>query len=171
MELVADCRGAQTKSWHSSVRPQLGCAPLGGKRHFVSFPSKRHSRPRSLLPCFFSCVDHRRARWIQSALRSGETLTVTVGGHACSFSTDNVNYHVEYLKGAKERHNLSFGYMGIWNEMPYKADYVEKLRAAMDTAGFQDTQIVASDSDGGQAVLQLEVNLSFPRHRIVSCPW
>jgi len=38
--------------------------------------------------------------------------------------------------------------MGIWNEMPYQADFVEELRTAMDTAGFEDTQIVASDSDG-----------------------
>lgn len=46
------------------------------------------------------------------------------------------------------KHNLTFGYMGIWNEMPYQADFVEELRTAMDTAGFEDTQIVASDSDG-----------------------
>ena len=34
-----------------------------------------------------------------------------------------VQYHIDYLKGALKMHNITFDYMGIWNEAPWTKEY------------------------------------------------
>eukprot|EP00041_Stephanoeca_diplocostata_P014238 m.256482 g.256482 ORF g.256482 m.256482 type:complete len:281 (+) comp19632_c0_seq12:72-914(+) len=66
-------------------------------------------------------------------------------GNGSTLSPGGVQYHIDYLKGAKAVHNLSFDYIGIWNEAPWSKEYVVDLRAALDSAGMRGVQIVAAD--------------------------
>ena len=60
-----------------------------------------------------------------------------------------IHYQVQFVAGAA--HNgVSMDYIGIWNERPWgTAAYIKSLRAALDAAGFQKTQIVGSDGRVG----------------------
>ena len=75
------------------------------------------------------------------------------------FSADNIRYQTNFLKGARDQHNITFDALGIWNERPWggdlERDYVLSLRRAMDEAGFQKTQIVGSDGSLPQPQLDL----------------
>lgn len=38
---------------------------------------------------------------------------------ACAFfSPDNIAYQVGWVRGAKERYNVTVDYLGVWNERP-----------------------------------------------------
>lgn len=39
-------------------------------------------------------------------------------------SPSGVQYHIDYLTGAKEKYGLEFEYIGIWNEAPWTKDYI-----------------------------------------------
>ncbi|GAB1605893.1 galactocerebrosidase-like [Argonauta hians] len=56
-------------------------------------------------------------------------------------------YITKWILGAKTHHNLTFDYVGIWNERQYSADYVKILRKVLNTNGLKNVQIVAADSD------------------------
>ncbi|XP_071482497.1 galactocerebrosidase-like isoform X1 [Diadema antillarum] len=71
-----------------------------------------------------------------------------VGNFTSSPYTDiqqSVNYVLKWLQGAKQVHNLTIDYIGIWNERTYSIPYIKLLRKTLDSSGFRDTQIVASD--------------------------
>ena len=57
----------------------------------------------------------------------------------------------QYLLGAKKVHNISFDWIGIWNEAPWSSDYILTLRRSLDSAGLKDVQITAAD--GGTDVI------------------
>ncbi|XP_061192943.1 galactocerebrosidase-like isoform X2 [Saccostrea echinata] len=59
------------------------------------------------------------------------------------------DYIVKWISGAKEVHNLTIDFIGIWNEKPYDVTYIKTLRKTLDTRGFVQTKIVASDSGWG----------------------
>ena len=90
------------------------------------------------------------------------------------FSAPNIVYQTNFVKGARDAHNLTIDYIGafwcldsppqshsvrtspivnlsfsptgIWNERPWgNVAYVKSLRSALDASGFQHTQIVGSD--------------------------
>ncbi len=68
-------------------------------------------------------------------------------GNGSYFSDDNVRYQADFVAGARSHHNISIDYIGIWNERPWgNADYIKKLRQALDDAGAQSTAIVGSDA-------------------------
>ena len=80
--------------------------------------------------------------WIGDGSRGPESQ----GGY---YSEDNIKYHLNWIKGAKETHNLTLDYMGIWNEHSYDVDWIIRLRDAMDGDPYaKDVQIVASDQGG-----------------------
>ena len=56
-----------------------------------------------------------------------------------------LHYVIEWLRGARAAHGLSFDFMGIWNENECNPDYIVALRKALDGAGFNRTQIIAPD--------------------------
>ena len=58
---------------------------------------------------------------------------------------------MQYLLGAKKVHNISFDWIGIWNEAPWSSDYILTLRHSLDSAGLKDVQITAAD--GGTDVI------------------
>jgi hypothetical protein len=57
----------------------------------------------------------------------------------------DVGFHVDFVRGAKEHHNLTLDYVGVLNEASFTSEYVVSLRAALDAAGFRTTKLVASD--------------------------
>jgi hypothetical protein len=70
-----------------------------------------------------------------------------------------VDYHLEYMRGVRDKINVTFDYAGIWNEDSWTADYIEQFRAALDSRGFSQTQIVAVDG-GTEIVPAMERNRS-----------
>jgi len=62
------------------------------------------------------------------------------------FSQDNIDYHVNWVKGAKSVYNLDIDYIGVWNERSWDANWIIEFRAALDKAGFNKTKIVAADA-------------------------
>ncbi len=52
---------------------------------------------------------------------------------------------MNWVRGAKQNHNLTLDYVGVLNEAPFTTDYIVSLRAALDSAGFHTTKLVASD--------------------------
>eukprot|EP00039_Didymoeca_costata_P033394 m.42146 g.42146 ORF g.42146 m.42146 type:complete len:1030 (+) comp9849_c0_seq2:322-3411(+) len=66
-------------------------------------------------------------------------------GNGTFLSPGGVQYHIDYLQGAKTNYNLTFDLIGIWNEAPWSKGYILELRQALDTNGFQDTGIIAPD--------------------------
>lgn len=73
-----------------------------------------------------------------------------VGGGK-TLSQGGVDYHVQYILGAKRVHNLTIDWIGIWNEAPWTADYIILLRKGLDEAGLQHVKITAAD--GGTDVI------------------
>ena len=67
-----------------------------------------------------------------------------VGGGS-TLSQGGVQYHVDYLLGAQTHHNISFGWVGIWNEAPWTKAYILLLRAGLDRAGLGHVKIIAPD--------------------------
>lgn len=59
------------------------------------------------------------------------------------------DYIVRWIEGAKEVHNLTIDFIGIWNEKPYNVTYIKTLRRTLDARGFTKTKIVASDGGWG----------------------
>ena len=66
------------------------------------------------------------------------------------FTEDNIDYHVKWVQGLKQYHNVTLDWMGIWNESPFSPDWIVALRAALDArlpaADAKALRIVASDN-------------------------
>ena len=52
--------------------------------------------------------------WIGDGTRGPESQ----GGY---YSQDNIKYHLNWIKGAKETHNLTLDYMGVRRLLPFKS--------------------------------------------------
>ncbi len=61
------------------------------------------------------------------------------------YSQDNIDYMIAFLKGAKKYHNLDMNYIGIWNERMHDVEFVKNFRKSLNSSGFKDVKIVASD--------------------------
>jgi hypothetical protein len=61
------------------------------------------------------------------------------------FSTDMVNYLVNWLNCAKSK-GLTINYLGGWNERGYNIGWYEQLRSALNAAGYSAVRIVADDT-------------------------
>jgi len=46
-------------------------------------------------------------------------------------------YIAKWVKGAKDHHNLTIDYVGIWNERPYDVKYIKELRRILDQFGLK----------------------------------
>lgn len=65
--------------------------------------------------------------------------------------TRPVEYMLSFLRGARDVHNISMDYVGLWNEKGFTTDYIVALRAALNAEGFAGMGIVASDQGGWPA--------------------
>lgn len=73
------------------------------------------------------------------------------GGSPWTNLSRPAGYIVDWVRGAKEQHNLTIDWIGDWNETPVQWEYNVRLRAALDAAGFQSVRIAASDQGDGWA--------------------
>jgi galactosylceramidase len=61
------------------------------------------------------------------------------------YSTDNINYIISFIKGAKKYHNLKIDYTGIWNERMYDTEFIKDLRKGLDQNGLEEVKLIAAD--------------------------
>jgi hypothetical protein len=64
------------------------------------------------------------------------------GGHI--YSADMAAYVADFIKGAKQFHNLNIRYTGVWNERPYDPAYVKLLHRTLVNEGLS-AKIVCCD--------------------------
>lgn len=83
----------------------------------------------------------RNPRVILDALEWGAPGWI---GNGEFFSQDNADYIVKFVQGAKQRHRLTIDYVGIWNEMRYKTEWIKVLKKTLRAHGLT-TKIVAPD--------------------------
>ena len=119
---VADDGGEEAQPQHQVVWTAVG-VPSVGRRRFGQ--SVRVSKPHGGLHCEVGggCQDRVQPRH-------------RLCGARCVFACNFASHR---------------RLQGIWNERSYSITYIETLRAALDAAGFSDTQIVAPDSNWGIA--------------------
>ena len=72
------------------------------------------------------------------------------------WSTDTINYLVDYLNCAKSD-GLTISYLGGWNERGYNKAWYEQLRSTLDAKGYAAVHIVADDSDGSTTAQRWKV--------------
>eukprot|EP00475_Leptophrys_vorax_P014519 TRINITY_DN20832_c0_g1_i2.p1 TRINITY_DN20832_c0_g1~~TRINITY_DN20832_c0_g1_i2.p1 ORF type:complete len:770 (+),score=190.41 TRINITY_DN20832_c0_g1_i2:43-2352(+) len=58
----------------------------------------------------------------------------------------NVEYQIQWMIGARDFHNVTIDYIGVWNERYWSAEYIRTLRTRLNETGFLSTQIVAADT-------------------------
>jgi hypothetical protein len=68
-------------------------------------------------------------------------------GNGNFWSTDMINYLLDWL-GCASSHGLSIDYLGGWNEKGHNDTWYENLRSALDSHGYRNVKIVASDEFG-----------------------
>ncbi len=65
------------------------------------------------------------------------------GGHI--YSADMARYVADFIKGAKQFHNLDIRYTGIWNERPYDPAYVKLLHRTLLGQGISSKIVCCDD--------------------------
>ena len=65
-------------------------------------------------------------------------------GNGQFFSQDNINYILNFIRGAKDNYGLTIDEVGIWNETAFDATWIINLKAALQGAGFS-TRVIAAD--------------------------
>lgn len=73
-------------------------------------------------------------------------------GNGSYFTADTIRYHVSWLQCVRDSAGVAVDALGVWNERSWGGvDYVVRLRAALDAAGFGTTGIVVGDDGGSNA--------------------
>ena len=85
-------------------------------------------------------------------------------GNDSYYTNDNINYHVSWLKCARDEHPDvgNIDYIGAWNERAWgNPDWIISFRHAMDMEGFQKTKIIIPDGSFDEKILQdIDVDVS-----------
>ncbi|MBO0931979.1 hypothetical protein [Fibrella aquatilis] len=66
-------------------------------------------------------------------------------GEGRYYSQQNADYLTSFIKGARQHHNLTFDYTGIWNERAYDTNWIKILRKTLNQSGLDSVKIVAGD--------------------------
>jgi hypothetical protein len=129
---------------------------------YGSGPAYRHSVDDTgdfqrgiYLPWLHQEAKRRNPAIITYALSVGVPAFV---GNGTYLSNGGVSFHADYVQGARDVHNITFDYVGVWNEGPWSRKYVVDLREALDSRGFAQTKIVVPDGH------------SASRSRCTDCP-
>ena len=69
-------------------------------------------------------------------------------GNGNFWSQDTIDYLVDWLGCAKNSHGLTIDYLGGWNEKGRDLNWYVNLNAALDSRGFGNVKIIASDDWG-----------------------
>ncbi|XP_046572254.1 galactocerebrosidase-like isoform X1 [Haliotis rubra] len=71
-------------------------------------------------------------------------------GNSTQNPYNNVNVLATYIRkwvqGARDVHNLTIDYIGVWNERACNTTYIKRLRQELDVHGFSHVGIVAGDN-------------------------
>lgn len=140
-------------------KPQFGASlqqlkfEIGGDSQSTDGTEASHMHERTDLNC------NRGYEWWlleEARKRNPEILTFGLSwavpawvGDDSYFSRDNIDYHVAWLECARSNHSSigNIDYLGVWNEKPWgTVQWIKDLRAAMDSAGFQRTQLILGDN-------------------------
>ena len=85
-------------------------------------------------------------------------------GNDTYYTNDNINYHMSWLKCARDEHPDvgNIDYIGAWNERAWgNPDWIISFRHAMDMEGFQNTKIIIPDGSFDEKILQdIDVDVS-----------
>eukprot|EP00729_Bicosta_minor_P014382 gene14382-25916_t len=66
------------------------------------------------------------------------------------YGPDLITYQVNWLKCARDYHQIDVDYLGLWNEMPWgSAEYVKGLKKAMKAENIATRLILGEQSKGG----------------------
>lgn len=64
-----------------------------------------------------------------------------------TFPEVTADYIIKWINGAKQVHNLTIDYIGIFNEHNYNTTYIKILRKMLDSRGFSNTKIIGTDDN------------------------
>jgi galactosylceramidase len=70
--------------------------------------------------------------WLTASGQGGRTGNSNLSAIAQVLTPVAADYVARWVAGAKQQHNLSIDYLGLWNEHPPTADYAVLLRRALD---------------------------------------
>lgn len=82
-------------------------------------------------------------------------------GNGNFWSQDTINYLVDWLGCAKNSHGLTIDYLGGWNEKGRNLNWYVNLNTALDSRGFGNVKIIASDDWGFGAADDAANNAAF----------
>jgi Glycosyl hydrolase family 59/Galactocerebrosidase, C-terminal lectin domain len=83
------------------------------------------------------------------------------GGRQTFFTRHAIGYLLSWL-GCARKHGLKIDYLGGWNERGYDTAWYERLRSALDAAGYSAVKVVAAD-DGWAIADDLARHSTFAR--------
>ncbi|WP_328541913.1 galactosylceramidase [Streptomyces sp. NBC_00371] len=78
------------------------------------------------------------------------------------WSTDNINYLMQWL-GCAKKHHLDVNYLGGWNEKGWDAAWYGKLKAALVKNGYPDVKVVAADNAGWKVATDMKNDPAFAK--------
>ena len=93
-------------------------------------------------------------QWAAPSWVGGDAITAPTAGakpgqlqpfHKTLWTQADIDYVMDWMHCASS-HNLKVSYLGGWNESGWDATWYEDLRAALNSAGYAGTQLVAADS-------------------------
>ena len=138
-------------------KPNFGAAldlikvEIGGDSQSTDGTEPSHAHYRDDLNC------HRGYEWWlleEAKKRNPDIVTYVLSwavpkwvGNDTYYSDDNINYHMSWLKCARDEHSeLNIDYIGAWNERSWgNPDWIIQFRQAMDDEGFNNTKIIIPD--------------------------
>ncbi len=78
-------------------------------------------------------------------------------GNGKFFSQDNIDYILNFIRGAKNNYGLTIDEVGIRNETDFDANWIISLKAALQQAGLS-TRVIAADQASAEIVNQMVAN-------------
>jgi galactosylceramidase len=144
---------------------------IGGDSQSTDGTEPSHQHTRTDLNC------HRGYEWWlleEAKKRNPDVVTYALSwavphwvGNDTYYSTDNIQYHLSWLKCLRDEHPTvgSLDYIGAWNERAWGGpDWIVQLRQAMDDEGFEATKIIIPDGGYDPQILSdIDASVQFAK--------
>ncbi len=130
---------------------QLLKVEIGGDTNSTSGAEPSHEHTRGAINC-----NRGYEWWLMQQARTRNPNINLVGlawgapgwiGNGNFWSTDSIDYLVAWLDCARTN-GLTINYLGGWNEKGYNATWYVNLRSALNSHGYSNVKIIASDDFG-----------------------
>ncbi|MFN8076757.1 MAG: hypothetical protein U0Q15_15250 [Kineosporiaceae bacterium] len=124
---------------------------IGGDTNSTSGAEPSHEHVRGTVNC-----NAGYEWWLAGQARARNPKIQIVGlswgapgwiGNGTFWSQDSIDYLLAWL-GCATQHHLTIDYLGGWNERGSNATWYKNLRAALNSHGYSNVKIVASDNFG-----------------------